>query len=64
MYCVCDVLHALRYVSGQLMDLASKLQDAGGKLGQIHGQSSYMLSDSSKKDSTSDTALAKCSRDA
>eukprot|EP00041_Stephanoeca_diplocostata_P031567 m.985851 g.985851 ORF g.985851 m.985851 type:complete len:338 (+) comp23986_c2_seq1:428-1441(+) len=52
------------YVSGQLMDLASKLKDAGGKLGQMQNQSSFMGPDSRKGETSEDSALAKCSRDA
>eukprot|EP00040_Diaphanoeca_grandis_P039643 m.259674 g.259674 ORF g.259674 m.259674 type:complete len:338 (+) comp38499_c0_seq1:174-1187(+) len=48
------------YISGQLMDLANKLQDVGGKMGGGNkGPGAYALPEKKKEE----TPLAKCTRD-
>ena len=48
------------FVSGQLMDLANKLQEAGGKMGGSRsGPGSYTMPEKKKEE----TPLAKCCRD-
>lgn len=47
------------FVSGQLMDLANKLQEAGGKMGGSRSAGSYTMPEKKKEE----TPLAKCCRD-
>lgn len=53
------ILTNASYISGQLLDLSNKLQEAGHKMGGMKGASSFAMAETKKEE----TALSKCTRD-